>query len=369
MDTPVQSTANDPQTPLPDVPTGASGAFISLKRPTSLGSTAWNEEAVPKGKRTHPLVRAVLYVGLGLVSFILFLYLTFPYGVIKEVAVSKVTEMFQKQGLPLRLSIGSMNPSWVTGLELENVQLTNVADAAATLKLGSVHVRLNVLPFLWGTIKVTAKATQTGGFMEAAVGLPLWGLIKGEQSPKYANIDFKSFQLDPLFNHGLAVVRGSKDPAMVLLLPLVAKTTAGGSLTGKIVFENSDTSHFGKAKSTAVLNIAGAFLHINDSTLKIPKQEFETAKIDLKFENNTLSIGNTTKFGAPDIGIGLGGKVLFSEIPGAPANADLDLDLSMHGEIEKNLGFIVPNMMRCKPLTAGELKAKLTGPVTQMKCE
>ena len=369
MDTPVQSTATDPQTPLPDVPINPSGPFISLKRPTALGNTAWNEEAVHKGKRTHPLVRAILYVGLGLTSFILFLYLTFPYGVIKEVAVSKITEMFQKEGLPLRLSIGSMNPNWVTGVELDNVQLTNVADTAATLKLGSVKVRLNVLPFLWGTVKVTAKATQTGGNMEAAIGLSLLGLIRGDQSPKYANVEFKSFQLDPLFNHGLAVVRGSKDPGMVLLLPLVAKTTAGGALTGKIIFENSDTAHFVKAKSTALLNIAGAFLHINDSTLKIPKQEFETAKIDLKFENNTLSIGNSTKFGAPDIGIGLGGKVLFSETPGTPANADLDLDLSMHGEIEKNLGFIVPNMMRCKPLAGGELKAKLTGAVTQMKCE
>lgn len=369
METPLSQieTENQTQT-IPPVkqPFSALGA---LKRPTALNkaSSSWNDDSSPRSKRTNPIVRALLYVALGLVSFFFFLYITFPYGVIKEVAVSQITENIQKAGYPVRVSIGTLRPHWLTGVQLENVVISNMSDPNAVLKLGIVNVRLNVLPLLWGTLRVTSYVSQAGGSLDAQVDLPVLGVIKGA-GPKYALVNFKKFTLDPIFNHGLAVGRGSRDPSMVLLLPLLAKTTAGGSLSGTIQLENNEPANFAKAKGGINLNIAGLYLHIDDTTLQIPKQNFETAKVELNFGNNSVTIGKSTKLAAEDIILALSGKIGLPEAQGAQPNADLDMELTMRGQIDKSLGFIVPNMMRCKPLTNGELKAKLSGPLTAMNC-
>jgi|GEM_PF-679373 len=351
---------------------GAPGMGL-LKRPTLLDGrgdgSSWDEEdTTRRSRRSHPVLRAVLFVALGIFSFLFFLYLTFPYGVIKEVVVSTVTDTLRKAGVPVRVSIGSLRPYWFTGLEVQNVQVTNAADPNANLKIGEARVRLSVLPLLLGKATVNARVTQAGGAMEVRVDMPLLAAARGAQSPSFAKVTFDRFALDPLANHGLAYARGSKDPAMVLVLPLLAKTTAGGSLTGNVVLENSDVMNFTRAKGSVRIDVADAFLHIDDATLKIPKQSFKDAKIDAKFENNAVVLTDV-KFKAEDIGVGLIGRVSLPEMQDNPAVADLDFDLSMHGEIEKNLGFILPNMMRCKPLTGGELKAKLTGPVSMMKCD
>jgi type II secretion system protein N len=350
----------------------AGSALGFLKRPTLLddrdsGST-WDEAEKRKAKRTNPVVRAFGFIGLGLASFCFFLYLTFPYGVIKEVVVSSVSDSLRKSGIPVRISIGSLRPHWFTGIRVKDVRIANAADPDATLKIVEATLRLNVLPLLWGSATVTGHLTQAGGDMDVRATLPIIGAINGNQSPSSARIEFQSFALDPFFNHVLAVARASKDPSLVLVLPLLAKTTAGGMLSGSVTLDNSDTANFVHAKGEVKLDIKDAFLHIDDATLKIPKQTFSDARIGLKFENNAILV-NGTKLKAEDIGLGLDGKVTLADSPAGTMTADLDMALSMHGEIEKNLGFIIPNMMRCKPLASGELKAKLTGPVTQMRCD
>ena len=329
--------------------------------------SAWDNEEPKKQKRMRPVLRAFIYIGIGALSFLLFLYLTFPYGVIKEVAVSQIAEVLRSAGYPVRVSIGSLRPYWFTGIQLKDVKVVNSTDSAASLSLGEVTFRLNVLPLLWGTAKIEGKITQAGGSVELSADVPLLAAAKGISSPSDAQVKFKSFALDPFINHILAVAKGSKDPAMVLVLPLLATTTVGGALNGDIQLENSDVSHFSKAKGSVKLKIQNAFFHINDNTLKIPRQEFKDANIELGFENNAVLVKDV-KLKAEDIGIVLAGRVALPEIAGNPPLAELDMELSMHGEIDKNLGFIVPNMMRCKPLTAGELKAKLSGPISQISC-
>ena len=173
-------------------------AFGSLKRPTALGKSAWNEESTPKGKRTNRFLRASLYVSLGLCSFVFFLYLTFPYGVLKEVLVSKITESIQKSGYPVRVGIGSLRPNWITGIQAENVIVSNSTDSTALLKLGKVTARINLLPLLIGQIGISAYVSQSGGYLDADLKIPIFGAIKGA-GPKFVQVNFKSFSLDPIF--------------------------------------------------------------------------------------------------------------------------------------------------------------------------
>ena len=351
------------------------GAQISLAKRSALfegtkgDASNWNDQDVVRKRKTHPVVQGIIYFLVGLGSFLIFVYLTFPYGVIKEVAVSALTENFRKTGLPVRVAIGGLKPHWLTGVKLKDVTITNVTNQHAVITFTNVTARLNMLPLLLGKISIGASVSQSSGTLDVAAELPLFSAIRGLlASPSSANIELKNFSLDPFINHALAYARASKDPGMVLVLPLLAQTTGGGAVSGELSMENPDASHFGKAKGKIQLQLAKGFFHIDDTTLKIPRQNFNDVRIDLGFANNSIEFKNL-QLKAEDIGVGITGKVALADLPGSVAQADLNFELSMHGEIEKNLGFIVPNMMRCKPLVQGELKAKLTGPVSQMACE
>lgn len=331
-----------------------------------LPDPVWNQQETqqPKKKQNKKWIRITSYVGLGLFSFFFFLYLTFPYGVLKEILAVQVTTAMQASGLPMRLSIGSAGPHWFTGMKFENVTLSNVADPSVNMRFAEASARVNVLPLLIGTVSVSGKVAQAGGATDFYVALPLFGLISGAPFPKRAEIDFKSFSIDGLFNHAIAMAKGSKNPSMALVLPLIEKSSAGGKISGTVRVSNSTPSDPSKAIGKVNLNLANAFLHINDETLKIPRQNFKEAKVELSYESGTASIQGI-KFIAPDIGINLNGKIADSAMG---AEADLNLKLSMHGSVRENLGSLVPLIMRCRELVNGELDAKLKGPVAGMNC-
>ena len=339
-------------------------SLANLKSP----ATSWDEEDLPKAKKGNRLSRVIAYTAIGVSSFFFFLYVTFPYGVIKEVIVDRVTQDIQKSGLPVRLSIGSLEPYWFTGIELENVSINNITLDSANLRLGKVRVYVNPFAIVLGRVAASIYLTQVGGSATIDFYLPILSVIKGNPSPSQATVELKSFSLDPFFNHALALAAGSKDPAMILIAPLVNTTSIGGNLSGTVKFTNSNTEHFGNAKGNFELSIADGFLHIDDQTLKIRKQSFTTANLDIRFESNALILGEQTKFAAEDIEISLNGRITLPDLSKQQAQANLNLELTMRDKIQDSLGFIVPNMLRCPPLTNGTLKANLSGPISQMAC-
>lgn len=347
-----------------DIKSGIS-QLANLRAPES----TWDEgDEEPRLNRTSQFKRILSYTLLGLFSFFFFLYVTFPYGVIKEVIVDKATRQIQSSGLPVRLSIGSLEPYWLTGVQLENVNLTNVSSQNANLRFGIVRARLKLLSLFVGNISVNVYMTQVGGSLDLDVALPLSTVLAGAPSPSWAEIEIKSFSTDPFFNHALAYAAASTDPAMVLVAPLLSKTSIGGQITGQISFSNDNPEHFGNAKGNFEISVNEGFLHIADETLKIRRQAFETADIDLSFENNALVIGEQTRFAAQDIEIGLNGRLTLPNLSRQAPQANFNLMLTMRDKIEESLGFIVPNMLRCPPLQEGVLNTNLSGPLTNMTC-
>jgi type II secretion system protein N len=336
----------------------------ALKTPSS----AWNEEEPPKARKKNVLKKWLRYSALAISSFFFFLYLTFPYGVLKEVFVDRVTQEIQKSGLPVRLSIENLDPYWITGIELKNLNVNNVTMDSVNLKLSRVRLYVNPFALLFGRLSVRLNLNQGDGSARVKLSIPITTLMNGHPSPRSANIELKNFAVDPFFNHALAIVAGSKDPAMLLIAPLVSKTSIGGKLTGEVAFANPNPEHFGDATGTFEVSVGDGFLHINDQTLKIRKQSFKTASLDLKFEGNALVVGKDTRFAAEDIEIALDGKFILPDLSRQATQAELNFELTMRDKIQESLGFIVPNMLRCPALTEGVLKASLSGPVTSMTC-
>jgi type II secretion system protein N len=336
----------------------------ALKTPSS----AWNEEEPPKVRKKNVLKKWLRYSALAASSFVFFLYLTFPYGVLKEVIVDRVTQEIQKSGLPIRLSIETLDPYWITGIQLKNLTINNVTMDSVNLKLSRVRLYVNPFALLIGRVSVSLNLNQGDGSASVKLSIPITTLMNGHPSPRSANIELKNFAVDPFFTHALAIVAGSKDPGMLLIAPLVSKTSIGGKLTGQVSFANPNPEHFGDATGNFEVSVGDGFLHINDQTLKIRKQSFKTASLDLKFEGNALVVGKGTRFAAEDIEFALDGKFILPDLSRQATQAELNFELTMRDKIQESLGFIVPNMLRCPALTEGVLKASLSGPVTAMTC-
>lgn len=368
-DTTLDGKENPDAALLGDAPKSEPPAAAAATSGNETWSSQWSEETPSNRKRARKGLRIGLYVGLGITSFLFFIYMTFPYGVLKEVAVRQITQGLKETGMPIRVAIGELEPSWLTGVALKDLAVTNPADAHAVIRFSDVRVRLAILPLLWGRAKIAIFVQQGAGTLRMNVGMPLFAAMKGEASPDKIDIDLRNFSLDGALAHGLAMARASKASAMVLLLPLLTKTTAGGALTGKIdLGVDGGGFSLGRAVGSIQMKIDGLFFHIDDETLKIPRQEFSQANIDLKADNGVLSVGDKTVLEAEQIGIKANGKVNVPD--GDAAQVDLNLELSMRDQIEKNLGFIVPNLLRCsRSLEGGVLRAKLVGPVANMMCQ
>ena len=330
----------------------------------------WDELNSNKPKKRNKIFQFIVYFSTGFFSLLLFLYLTFPYAVVKEVITTQLMAALRQSNLPLRISIGQLKPYWFTGVELTNIVVSNPLEPQVTLKLGQVHARLNVLPLLWGRVSANVFASQAGGFVDVDTSIPVTRLIQGNPVPKSIEVNLKTFPLDPLFAHIFAIAKSSREPSMVLMLPLISKTSAGGQVSGRITADVSDASNPGGALAKVALNIPGMFVHIDDDTLKIPRQNFEKAKILVTLKDGRVQIDEGTAFKSTDFGLEIKGSVQTFE-PGRPPEALLNLNLFMQEAVERNIGFIIRTALSCssKKPEKGVLTAQLTGPLSSMRCE
>jgi type II secretion system protein N len=316
------------------------------------------------------------YSALAVLSFSVFLYFSFPFAVLKETIVSTVSEQMRAAGLEVRLNMGAMRLDWITGIVMKDVTLTNLRDSKAQLKFEEVKARVRLLPLFMGRFGASLDVLQGKGTISASVSLPISGLMSGAVSLSEANLDFRNFAVDGFVTQGMGLLKGSTNPAMALILPLISVTTAGGNLNGKINFDGSELSSLDRMKGKVGLDVKGMYLHIADNVWQIPKQEFTTARIDASVEAGSIVLGPTTQFVAPDIDIALGGKL-------APMNegfdAALTLKIAMRRRVQQNIGNLVPAVLKClqplkeNTLPDGEkemvLEAKLSGPLIGMACE
>lgn len=115
--------------------------------------------------------RAVLYPLWFLFCFLTFAYCSFPYDRVRD----RVEEAVEQAMPGAELEIVSLEPSWLTGIELGGVSLTLAAEEeggrASQVSLTNVSARVGLLDYLFGTTSASFSAELGGG-----------GLIEGSFS-------------------------------------------------------------------------------------------------------------------------------------------------------------------------------------------
>ncbi len=114
------------------------------------------------------------YVGFFFTCFVVFAYWTFPYDRLRDFVVQEVERPKgpdgQRRPSGVQLSIGELSPSWVTGVELEDVTVIKQPEDAdgrpIEITLEEVSARVGLFALLGGTTDVSFDTTVGGGTIE-----------------------------------------------------------------------------------------------------------------------------------------------------------------------------------------------------------
>ena len=110
-------------------------------------------------------VKSILLYGVAAPLFFLFsvvvgAYWTFPYDHLRDFIVQEA-----ERGGTMHLEIEELSPSWVTGVELENVRLSNVPEGSAdpvVMEIPHAEARVSLLALLGGTTELSYAAELAG---------------------------------------------------------------------------------------------------------------------------------------------------------------------------------------------------------------
>lgn len=114
--------------------------------------------------------RIVLYVlgGViyGFVVFAVYLYMTFPYDLVRQ----RLVEQFDRRGM--RLSIGEIRPGWLPGLEMHRIRV-QADQEGDLLQLRTLRILPASFPFLADRWRVRLEGALYDGRLQGTVRLPV----------------------------------------------------------------------------------------------------------------------------------------------------------------------------------------------------
>lgn len=298
------------------------------------------------------LKNSIIYIVVGVLSFIFFLYLSFPYNVLKETIAVKLSE-----ATGLAVSINDMGPRLLLGLKASDVRISS--SSGKDVELSKVSAGLSLMYLLIGRIKVVMEVVdKTNGYIEIGAGFGILSLLTSKEPlPSSLTISAEKFDFGTLVEQMLKA-KASSPSTSVLLKPILEKITVVGKLDSKIDM-SFDSSDFSRSSGSVLMSLDNALIEF-DPNMQIPGQKFKTALIKANSQNGTFQFDPSSGFKSDDITIALTGKIM-EKTKVEQSIFDLEISIEMLKNLKDQFG-IVLNAVVGKE-TDGKVKIKVAGPL------
>lgn len=265
-------------------------------------------------------------VAIFFVSFFLFLYLSFPYGVLKEAISSQVQVA---TGITLRMD--SFGPAFPFGFSASDVEIYK--GQSTRVKLKSLSARLSIWQLLTLRLGISIDAVDvSGGDLDVGFAFGIFDVLTGRVGmPSYVTLSADKFQLDSITEFAIqtAVANGVGGPIAGQLL---AKLGIKGRLNGKASI-NINSKNIAQSTGDLKINFTDAVLVLSDPSLNFPDQAFKMAQLNAALAGGTLNVDPATRFTTADLEMGVDGKVVLR-----PQTANSDLNLKAFVRLKGLLG-------------------------------
>lgn len=297
-------------------------------------------------------LRYLIYVAVGCVSFVTFLYWSFPYGILKETIASEASKA---SGFAIK--IDELSPSFPLGFEAEGVEIDTIV--ARKLKLRHVEVGVQALPLLIGQVRVHLEvADSRSGQLNTILKFGIFDLIGGNFLPTGVFLESRKYNIAEMVNFYLGKMAGDRN-TNVFLQPLLPKITVQGLLDANVEVD-LDHSDFSRSVGSSDIKLVKSRL-IFDESLQLPEQSFDRAQIKGRFQSGQLLIDKSSVISSSDLTLALAGKLI--QKPRIENSVlDVKVDLELREGLKDQLGAILDAMVN--RTTQGKLKIKVYGPMS-----
>jgi hypothetical protein len=307
-----------------------------------------NIEEVVEEKKSN---RALL-VSLFVFSFLVFLYLSFPFSILKESLSNTISD-----ATGYNLKIGEMSPSFLNGIELSDIEVSQFGDKRK-LKIKYLEVSVNPFYLFVGTVRPSIYIEDPkGGSLSAGASIGALGLLSSNVIPKRVYVESKGFDIGGIASFSLGAMAKTVPPQFRSLLKDV-------ELEGDLVSDidlSIDTSEVTQSLGRVSLGFKGFELGMGEESSPIPRQKFKKANITAKLDAGTLNISKSSEFASNDMFLSLSGKVkLDPRIE--KSQMDLIVGLKLQNKLKDNYGFLVDAAFSGS--YNGAVSMSIRGPVT-----
>lgn len=273
-----------------------------------------------------------LFIGLFFASFFLFLFLTFPYEVLKE---SLSAEVSQATGYNVR--IGDMSPNLPLGITAKDIRV-DAPNGGATMNLGAFKLDLGVFSLLLGKLHVNAAAESGKGDLEVGLDFGLFDLVKGAMAPRHFSLASNAFPLDGLAAFGLSVAANAPG-ANPMVAPLLGALGLSAQLTGKAEVA-LDTSNPTQSTGNVDINFGKMILKLSHPSLGLPDQAFKKSVVKASVQSGTLVLDKASGFISEELELLTDGKItLKPDI--AQSLLDMKVVIELKKDLKEKFGFVM----------------------------
>lgn len=302
------------------------------------------------------ILKSFLYLFVGLVSLLFFIYLTFPYQVLKERMVNRLSQ--ETKSL---VSIRTLEPDFPFGLSLNDIRVyhpgvgeVNIKKLGAnisffSLLLGSIQAQLNVYDSSQGLIQLDATIN-----LRSLISDP------SQAMPSYVGLMAQDFEFGSLVNYIISSKAGEKD-----LNPMVKSALRDVKVVGKLKsnsFFHLDSNDYLKSKGSIDITLVNAGLDL----LSLPFQDFKQANIKASLDKGAFDLDPTTKLVSEGLKFEASGNIKQQEDP-MKSKLDLVFKVELFKALKENFGMILD--IAAKKTTEGSMKIKLKGTLDKVKTD
>ncbi len=297
-----------------------------------------------------------------LLFFLIFAFLSFPFGILKETVSAKISE-----NSPFIVRFDELSPAFPFGVMAKGVAITSKT-GGQTLRLKVVKARLGLLPLLIGRLSPKLYLESTSGSLEARTGISIFSLM-GDKNPlpQFVTLEAEKFEVDGLFDFIFSYLSSSDVLNMPpqtkqLVGPLLGQITIGGKLDSQVDLK-LDTSDPTQSKGSLKISLDGGNFWISDPSLAIPRQTFDTFLVEGAFDKGSFNFNPASGVKSEGLQLSLAGDIKLKEIV-SESLVNLDIDVSVKNELKENFGYIFDLALSGQD---GHAKIELRGSFASMR--
>ncbi|UCD85943.1 MAG: type II secretion system protein GspN [Deltaproteobacteria bacterium] len=295
----------------------------------------WAEELVQKvltlREKRSRWWTIIGYSLIGILLFLFFTYLSFPYPQLKEKLIRYLEDQTN-----LRVEVEDFRPSLFTGLIFNGVDISPEAtsEGSALLSLQSLRLRISVFPLIWGTLSLKLSSDLYGGRFN--------GKLKKRGSLISLSCKWEDLEIEEYLpireNYGFDI-KGKFAGKMDLSVDPKNMTDNDGNISFQIDgAELEESSMFG--------------------LFKLPGVNFDQCQGKLVLDSEKLLVEQGS-FVGKDLEIEINGNLLLQEEL-RKSNIDLMVRLKLAGDLSGELKEVLP-LLRAKSDSKGFYNFSIKG--------